>query len=228
MIDRSMRLFIFLLVAGAGFAGDCESLASLKLKDTSITSAQTVAAGGFSTPEGRGNAVYKSVPAFCRVHAVAHPSADSKIQFEVWLPVSGWNGKYFGIGNGGFAGSIQYNLMAAAVINGYASSSTDTGHKGPATSAEWALGHYEKVVDFAYRAIHETADKSKTVIATFYGQSAKHSYFSACSNGGRQGLLEAQRYPGDYDGIISGAPANFWTHNFAGFIWDQQALEGDA
>ncbi len=118
--------------------------------------------------------------------------------------------------------------MAASVINGYASSSTDTGHEGPATSAGWALGHYEKIVDFAYRAIHETAENSKSVIRTYYGRAAKHSYFDGCSNGGRQGLVEAQRYPADYDGIISGAPANFWTHNFAGFIWDQQALQGDA
>jgi hypothetical protein len=209
-------------------AADCESLVSLKLKDTSITSAKIVAAGGFTSPEGRGSVAYTGLPAFCRVQAVAKPSADSKIGFEVWLPVADWNGKYFGIGNGGFAGSIQYNLMAAAVINGYASSSTDTGHEAPATDADWALGHYEKIVDFAYRSIHETADKSKSVIRSYYGRAAKHSYFSGCSNGGRQALVEAQRYPADYDGIISGAPANDWTHNFAGFIWDQQALQGDA
>ena len=140
------------------------------------------------------------------------------------MPVSGWNGKYFGIGNGGFAGSIQYSLIAAALANGYASSSTDTGHQGPATEADWALGHYEKMVDFAYRSIHETAQKSKAVIETYYGRHPKHSYFSGCSNGGRQALLEAQRYPADYDGIIAGAAANFWTHNFAGFVWDEQAL----
>src|SRR5262249_3716623 len=159
---------------------------------------KTIAAGAFTSPEGRGNAAFRDLPAFCRVQAVSQPSSDSHIEFEVWLPVSGWNGKYFGIGNGGFAGSIQYNLIAAALMNGYASSSTDTGHKAPATSAEWALGHYEKVVDFAYRAIHETAEKSKSVIRSYYGRPAKHSYFSACSNGGRQGLVEAQRYPGDY------------------------------
>jgi len=223
-----MRLALVVLAASTAFAADCEKLAALKLKDATVTSAAVVPAGGFTQSEGRGNAIYKDVPAFCRVQAIAQPSSDSHIEFEVWLPAANWNGKYFAIGNGGFAGSIQYNLMAAAVINGYASSSTDTGHKAPATSAEWALGHYEKIVDFAYRAIHETADKSKAVIAGFYGHAAKHSYFSACSNGGRQGLMEAQRYPADYDGIISGAPANFWTHNFAGFIWDQQALQGDA
>jgi Tannase and feruloyl esterase len=226
-----MRLLLAFLVTGSiqwMFAADCENLASTKLKDTTITSAKTVAAGAFTPPEGRGNAAYKSAPAFCRVEAEAHPSADSRIRFEVWLPVNGWNGKYFGIGNGGFAGSIQYNLMAAAIINGYASSSTDTGHQAPATEGDWAMGHYEKIVDFAYRSIHETAEKSKFVIQAFYGSAAKHSYFSGCSNGGRQALVEAQRYPGDYDGIISGAPANDWTHNFAGFVWDEQALQGAA
>jgi hypothetical protein len=222
-----MKLLICVLTISAAFAADCENLASPKLKDIAIK-ASTVAAGAFQSPEARGNEAYKKVPAFCRVQAVATPAPDSHIEFEVWLPVSGWNGKYFGIGNGGFAGSIQYNLMAAALINGYASSSTDTGHQGPATTADWALGHREKIVDFAYRAIHETAEKSKSVIQKYYGSDVKHSYFTACSNGGRQGLLEAQRFPTDYDGIISGAPANNWTHNLAGFIWDQQALEGDA
>lgn len=223
-----MKLALLVMTASAAFGADCENLASVRWKDATITSAAVVPAGAFTQPEGRGNAVFKNVPAFCRIQGIAQPSTDSHIEFEVWLPVANWNGKYFGIGNGGFAGSIQYNLMAAAIINGYASSSTDTGHKGPATSAEWALGHDDQVVDFAYRAVHETAEKSKAVISSFYGQAARHSYFSACSNGGRQGLMEAQRYPGDYDGIISGAPANFWTHNFAGFIWDQQALEGEA
>jgi hypothetical protein len=223
-----MRAVAFLAItvsATSVVAADCEHLTSLKLKDAVITSASTVAAGAFTPSAGPQNGPFKTTPAFCRVQGVSKPSADSEIEFEVWMPVSGWNGKYFGIGNGGFAGSIQYSLMAAALHNGYASSSTDTGHKGPATSGDWALGHHEKIVDFAYRSIHETAEKSKAVIQGFYGQGAKHSYFSGCSNGGRQALVEAQRYPADYDGIISGAPANFWTHNFAGFVWDQQALD---
>ncbi len=224
-----MKTLAFVLLTGllpVALAGDCESLGTVKLKDAKITSAAVVAAGAFISPDGPPNGAYKTLPAFCRVQGVATPSADSQIGFEVWLPVSGWNGKYFGIGNGGFAGSIQYSLVAAALLNGYAASSTDTGHKGPATLADWALGHHEKIVDFAYRAIHETAEKSKVVIQGFYGRNPKHSYFSGCSNGGRQALMEAQRYPGDYDGIIAGAAANFWTHNFAGFVWDGQALEG--
>jgi feruloyl esterase len=112
-------------------------------------------------------------------------------------------------------------------MNGYASSSTDTGHQGGVTDARWALGHVEKIVDFGYRAVHETADKSKTIVRAFYGSPAAHSYFSSCSNGGRQGLMEAQRYPEDYDGIISGAPAGSFTHITAGFTLNLQALNTD-
>jgi hypothetical protein len=223
-----MRLLILCIATGAAsaaMAANCESLASLKLKDATITAAEAVPAGAFTPPSGPQNGPYKDLPPFCRVQAVSRPAADSQIEFEVWMPVSGWNGKYFSIGNGGFAGSIQYALMAAAVHNGYASSSTDTGHKGSATDGSWGLGHYEKIVDFAYRSIHETAEKSKAIVQNFYGGTPKHSYFSGCSNGGRQALVEAQRYPADYDGIIAGAAANFWTHNIAGFVWDAQALE---
>lgn len=204
-------------------AGDCGGLASLKLKDATIT-AQDVAAGAFKPATGSA-APYQNLSAFCRVQGVLKPSSDSDIQFEVWLPSSGWNGKYQGIGNGGFAGSIQYALLGAGVRNGYATSSTDTGHQGSAIDGEWALGHYEKIVDFGYRAIHDTAEVSKAIVQAFYGGAAKHSYFAGCSNGGRQALLEAQRYPADYDGIIAGAPANFITHHLEGFVWNAQALD---
>jgi len=224
-----MKILLVTIATGSlALAADCERLTSLKLNDTSISSAQTVAAGAFPAPSGRGAQNYAELPSFCRVQGVIKPAADSEIQFEVWMPVAGWNGKYFSAGNGGFAGSILYPQLAAALRNGYAASSTDTGHQGSATSAEWAVGHYEKIVDFAYRSIHETAEKSKAVIQSYYGGNPKHSYFSGCSNGGRYALLEAQRYPADYDGIIAGAAANFWTHNIAGFVWDAQALDGAA
>jgi hypothetical protein len=215
---------ILMFTAVRLFAADCGGLAGLKLKDTSITASQEVAAGAF-VPSSGAATPYKTLPAFCRVQGVIKPSAESQIEFEVWLPASGWNGKYQGVGNGGFAGSIQYALLAAGVQNGYATSSTDTGHKGGVTDAEWALGHYDKIVDFGYRAIHETADKSKAIVHAFYGGAAKRSYFQGCSNGGRQALLEAQRYPNDYDGIIAGAPANFLTHHITGFVWNAKALD---
>jgi feruloyl esterase len=208
-------------------ATNCEDLAGLKLPDTAITLAQGVPAGAFTPPgpatPGVGN-LFKNLPAFCQVAGTIKPSSDSDIQFEVWLPLADWNGKFQGIGNGGFAGSIQYVGLASALAHGYATASTDTGHSAGGIDARWALGHPEKIIDFGHRAIHETAVKAKAVINAFYGRAPQHSYFSSCSNGGRQALMEAQRYPEDYDGIIAGAPANFWTHLFAGFAWNMQAL----
>jgi feruloyl esterase len=196
-------------------AADCERIGG-----------SLVAAGAFTPPSGNNAAIFKTMPEFCRVSGVLTPSSDSHIEFEVWMPVANWNGRYLGVGNGGFAGSIGYTSLADAVAHGYAASSTDTGHQAGGTDGAWALGHYEKLVDYGYRAIHETAVKAKAVIAAFYGGGPKKAYFSSCSNGGRQALLEAQRYPGDYDGIIAGAPANYFTHNLAGFVWNAQALDG--
>ena len=202
------RLIAFVMIAGIpASAATCESLAELKLPATTIT-AQSVAAGSFTPPEGP---AIPNLPAFCRVTGVIKPSSDSNIQFEVWLPASGWNGKFRGIGNGGFAGSIDYRLLGNGARRGDAAAATDTGHHGGATDASWALDHPEKIKDFGYRAIHETAEKGKAITAAFYGGAPKHSYFGSCSNGGRQALMEAQRYPGDYDGIVAGAPANYWT-----------------
>jgi len=207
----------------------CEQLAQLNFPNTKITSAQTIAAGAFEPPATlapwlRGDPnLFKRLPAFCRVTAVAKPSSDSDINIEVWMPSSGWNGKFRGQGNGGFAGEIDYGALAEAISKGYASAATDTGHSADGTDAKWALGHPEKIVDFAYRAIHEMTAVGKASVNAFYGADAKHAYFSSCSNGGRQALMEAQRYPDDYDGIISGAPANYWTHLLASALWDAQA-----
>lgn len=201
--------------AGLAAAADCDRVGG-----------SVVAAGAFAPSSGNKAAIYKTMPEFCRVSGALAPSPDSHIEFEVWMPLTGWNGKYLGIGNGGFAGSISYTALADAVLRGYAASSTDTGHQANGIDGTWALGHYEKLVDYGYRAIHETAGKSKSIIAAFYGGAPKKAYFSSCSNGGRQALLEAQRYPADYDGIIAGAPANYFTHHLAGFVWNAQALDG--
>ncbi len=231
-----MFLSIFVaMISGESLAApaSCDSLKSLSLARTSITSAQVVAAGAFAPPRGvRGAPIRefrgaKSLPEFCRVQGVSKPSTDSHIEFEVWLPVSGWNGKYQGAGNGGFGGEINYAEMAAALSVGFATSSTDTGHQGGPTDAKWAFGHREKIIDYGYRAIHETAVNAKAIIRAFYGEAPKRSYFSSCSNGGRQGLMEAQRYPADYDGIIAGAPAAHFTRITSAFDWDLQAMAGD-
>lgn len=223
-----MKWLVFLgsmLCAGAALAvQDCASLAKLALPATTITRAASVPAGSFAQPPGK---IISGLPALCRVAGVIKPSPDSSIQFEVWMPSSGWNGKFQGAGNGGFAGSINYDQMGAAVAHGYATASTDTGHQGTATDAAWALAHPERIVDFGYRAIHETTVNAKRILLAFYGAAPGRSYFSSCSNGGRQALMEAQRYPEDYDGIIAGAPANYFTHLLANGAWDLLALLGE-
>ncbi|HXI90590.1 MAG TPA: tannase/feruloyl esterase family alpha/beta hydrolase [Blastocatellia bacterium] len=219
-----LMLATLALGSSAVVAQTCEKLTDLKLTNTTITSAQTVAAGVFTPPTGSA-APFKQLPAFCRVTGVIKPTADSDIRFEVWMPSTGWNGKFQGIGNGGFAGTITQPALAAAVSRGYAAASTDTGHT--TTDATWALGHPEKIVDYGNRAIHEMTEKAKSIVSAFYGNGPKRSYFASCSNGGRQALMEAQRYPNDYDGLIAGAPANYFTHILTGFAWNLQATLND-
>src|SRR5262249_44708474 len=154
--------------------------------------------------------------------ATLKPSNDSDIKVEVWLPESGWNGKYQAAGNGAWAGSIVYRDMADALRHGYATSSTDTGHTGG--NGSFALGHPEKLIDFGYREIHEMTVKSKAIIAAYYGDGPKLSYFNSCSSGGKQALHEAQKYPADYDGIIAGAATNNWTGRAAQSVWVAQAV----
>jgi hypothetical protein len=224
---RRLWLAVLPLIAlafGSVSAATCEGMAELKLPNTTITAAQPVAAGAFTPPTGSA-APYKELPAFCRVAAVIKPTSDSEIKFEVWLPSANWNGKFHGIGNGGFAGSISYTGLAGALARGYATASTDTGHGGG--DASWALGHPEKIVDYGHRAIHEMTEKAKLVVKAFYGDGPKRSYFASCSNGGRQALMEAQRYPNDYDGIIAGAPANAFSQILTGFAWNMQLLLSD-
>ena len=207
-------------------AASCESLAALALPNANITSAQTVAAGAF-TPPGRGGAasVASTLPSFCRVAATLAPSADSDIKIEVWLPTSGWNGKFQGVGNGGWTGSIAVAALSEAIRRGYAAASTDTGHEGG--SGQFALGHPEKLIDFGWRAIHEMTVKSKAVVNAFYGSAPQRSYWVGCSSGGKQGLKEAQKFPEDYDGIVAGAPANYWTHLVTQSLWAAQATLKD-
>ena len=207
-------------------AASCESLSALKLPDTTITLAQSVAPGTFSPPAGgAGGQAYATLPAFCRVAATIAPTSDSDIKVEVWLPASGWNGKYQAVGNGGWAGTINYGALARALRDGYATSSTDTGHTGG--NASFALGHPEKLVDYAYRAVHEMTMKSKAIANAFYGTDAKRSYFNGCSTGGRQALTAAQRFPNDFDGIVAGAAANPKSGLDAWRIWMTQAMLKD-
>ena len=207
-------------------AADCDRLSTLKLPNTEIAISETVAAGPFARPYGP---KLDGLPAFCRVAGVIKPTTDSYIRFEVWLPVSGWNQKYLGVGNGGFAGSIGYGGMANNLKRGYATGGTDTGHEAEAEDASWAYKHPEKVTDFGYRALHETTENAKKLVEAFYGHPAERSYFDSCSDGGREALMEAQRFPEDFDGILAGAPANFWTHLVTnGLYLNQKMLKNPA
>lgn len=187
----------------------CESLAALRLDGFEIVSARTQPAG--SVPEGvKADAKeLAGLPEFCRVVGRARPEQGSDILFEVWLPAKGWTGRVLGAGNGAFAGSISYGPLAAAVRGGEVGTSTNTGHT--TADASWGRGRPELVRDFGYRAIHLTAVAGKALSQAFYGRQPDRSYFMSCSNGGRQALIEATRYPDDYDGILAGAPAASWT-----------------
>ena len=182
----------------------CTSLAALTIPGVTIRSATAVAAGPF-TPPGANAAL--TLPAFCRVEANARPTSDSDIRFEVWIPpAEAWNGKFEGVGNGGYSGAISYAAMATALRRGYAVASTDTGHAGG--EMKFGQGHPEKVIDWAYRSVHVMTETSKLVVRVAQGKFADHAYFVGCSSGGHQALTEAQRYPDDYDGISAGDPAN--------------------
>jgi feruloyl esterase len=205
-------------------------LSSLALKDGSVTIAQSVAAGGFAQLIGQaggrgGGAAYANLPAFCRVAATLKPTSDSEIKIEVWLPVANWNNSLESVGNGAWAGTIGYTAMATAVAAGYTAAATDTGHSGG--SVMFVAGHPEKLVDFAYRAVHEMTVAAKAIAAGYYGQVPKHSYFNGCSTGGRQAIAEAQRFPGDYDGIIAGDPDFYATHIQAAQLFIGQAAHKD-
>ncbi len=194
----------------------CADLKNLKLPDTTITMAEKVPAGEFNAP---GVQRPLKVPAMCRVAGVVTPA----IKFEVWLPEgNAWNGRFQAVGGGGLAGIISYPALTEAVNGGYASSSTDTGHEVSDTANTWTLDR-QRVTDYGYRAIHEMTVKGKAIIDAHYGKAPEYSYFNGCSTGGRQGLMEAQRFPDDFNGIISGAPVNRFTNLHMGQLWTAHA-----
>ena len=201
----------------------CVDLVTLNLPDTRIDSATLMSAGPLSAISGStataptcsSDTAAPQLPALCRVQGTVGPG---QIKFEVWLPVEGWNGKYQGLGNHGFAGNIEYTDMGPELLKGYAVSGTDTGHQGSAT--DWMTNH-QAIVDYGSRAIHEVAVKSKAIVEAFYGKAPKYSYFNGCSTGGKEGLMAAQRYPNDFDGINIGGSANFdQIGNRTQYVWN--------
>jgi hypothetical protein len=188
----------------------CSDLAGAKLPHAEVTSARPVRLAS-------GEA--------CQVLVTSRPTKDSDIRIEVMIPVgSAWNGKYAQVGNGGLAGSIPSAQIKARAEAGYASAGTDDGHVGNGRTATWALGHPEKIVDFATRSLKETTEAAKALIAVQKGSGPKRSYFVGCSAGGREALMEAQRFPNDFDGIVAGAPANYNTLSTGGRAYMQQML----
>lgn len=226
-----LRPFVLLsaavVVAPMAHAVTCESLAHLALSDTTITLAKSETSESYRPPawdeKGPPPPSTHDLPPFCRVAADIKPTPDSNIKIEVWMPVSGWNGKFEGVGNGGWSGRIWYPYMGEALRKGNATASTDTGHQGAGDDASFAMGHPEKVVDSGYRAVHEMTIKARAIIAAYYGGPPKFSYWDGCSKGGVQGLKEAQRYPNDYDGIIAGAFGTNFAHVMASGVWIAQS-----
>jgi hypothetical protein len=205
---------------------ECGALVGLTFEgNTTVTAATMVTSGTLTTPS---NQIVTNLPAFCRVQGLSKPSADSSIYYEVWLPRD-WNGRFLSSGEGGYAGSLNYTRAVGLdggldeiVRRGYATASTDTGHS--ASDPNWAIGHPERATDYLYRAKHLVTVAAKGLTRAHYGRPPSYSYFNSCSNGGRQALMEAQRYPDDYDGYVVGAPWNFQSHSNAGFVWNAQAL----
>ena len=209
----SSRGVVLASASAAPGAGACAQLKDLKLPNVRITAADAVSAdqsfpfppSAFNALAGPNTSVSKT--AFCRVAAVL----DTEIEIELWLPQD-WNGRFLGVGNGGMTGAINFPAMRDGLAHGFATASTDTGHKVPNSFAgmfdsAWVAGHPQRVVDFGHRGHHRMAEVSKKIVAAYYGQAAKYNYYSGCSSGGWQGFTEAEKYPGDYDGILAGAPA---------------------
>ena len=197
--------------------GDCAALVGLSADMATVTAAALVAAGqSVGTTQ-------VSAP-FCRVQGVAKPSSDSLINFEVWLPAAAgaWTGRLKTDGTGGYAGATPVARMAADLAAGFVVAGSDMGHAG-GESADWTLGHPEKVKDWGYRAHYFVTTAAKAVTQAFYGRPATHAYFEGCSNGGRQAMMMAQRYPDLFDGIVAGAPSQFYGDTLLSLVWTGHA-----
>src|SRR3984957_15273734 len=226
--------FAFVAMAStSAMATPCTNLQSRSFEHTTITSATDITGGSFTPP---GSTPITALPAFCRVTATLTPTSDSQIQIEAWLPETNWNGRFLGTGGGGFQGVITYGELAQGIVAGFATTNSDlgTGSSGcnplfcgsdgnmgnplaiafgdPAAASTGLFGHPERIKDFGYRAIHLMTVRGKEIGSAFYKQNAHRSYFAGCSTGGQNALMEAQRFPDDYDGILAGAAAFNRTH----------------
>jgi feruloyl esterase len=243
LVGAAMGLGACVAIASTpAMATPCTNLQSLQLPDTTINSAADNTTGVFVVPGSNPPSTITGLPAFCRVIATLTPTSDSSIKIEVWLPESGWNGRFLGTGGGGFQGIINYAELANGLKAGFSATNSDlgTGSSGcsplycgsdgnmgnplaiafgdPASPSTGLFGHPERIKDFGYRAIHLMTVRGKEIGNAFYGQSANKAYFAGCSTGGQNALMEAQRFPDDYDGILAGAPAFNRTHLHMGAL----------
>jgi feruloyl esterase len=221
---RTKRSLAVLSAAGLALIGvpcladNCESLATLSLPHTTITKAEVVAAGTFVPPTGK---PLPDLPAFCRVAATIKPSSDSDILVEIWMPRADWNQRLEGTGNGGFAGKISYGALAEGLRRGYTVANTDMGMATPdGATASIFVNRPERWIDWGYRATHEMTIVAKKVVRAYYAQDARRAYFVGCSTGGEQALMESQRFPDDYDGIVGGAAAHNRTGVHLSILWN--------
>ncbi|WP_454762252.1 tannase/feruloyl esterase family alpha/beta hydrolase [Caulobacter segnis] len=208
-------------MASPSSAASCEALAGLKLPDTVIKSAVTVPAGGAA-----GLKLSPDTPAFCRVVASVRAAPDSDVGVEVWLPVTGWRGVFHGNGNGGFGGVLTagYGAMETGVRRGYASAIQDTG-TAPATplDGDAMIGHPRKWKDWGRLSAHVMTVTGKAIAQAYYGAKPDRAFYTGCSTGGQQGLIEALYYPEDYDGVLVGAPVINRTWGHAAVLWNDLA-----
>jgi feruloyl esterase len=224
-----LGLVAALAVPTTARANNCANFASWSGGDVKVTAAERVEAGAKqAAPQVPGMTPLGGQPAHCKIAG----TIEKEIRFELLLPDQ-WNGRFVMGGGGGFVGSVQNTAQTSmmypgtALERGYATAGTDTGHQGMGTDASWALNNPEREVNFGHRAVHLTAEASKTIIKQFYGREAERSYFIGCSRGGGQGMMESQRYPDDFDGIVAGAPAYNWPGIGAGFLQTQQKIYPD-
>ncbi|WP_315833315.1 tannase/feruloyl esterase family alpha/beta hydrolase [Bradyrhizobium prioriisuperbiae] len=246
LVGAAMTLLAFLAVGSTPAAATpCTNLQSLALEHATITSATDNTTGVFVVPGSNPPQTITGLPAFCRVTATLTPMSDSSIKIEVWLPATTWNGRFLGTGGGGFQGVISYSALASGIQGGFASTNSDlgTGVSGcsplycgsngnmgnplaiqfgdQAAPSTGLFGHPERIKDFGYRAIHLMTVHGKKIVDAFYRRNAGKAYFAGCSTGGQNALMEAQRFPDDYDGILAGAAAFNRTHlHMAGLsVW---------
>jgi feruloyl esterase len=240
LVGAAWGLLASVAMAGTpAMASPCTNLQTLNLMHTTITSATDVTGGSFTPP---GAAAITGLPPFCRITATLTPTADSAIQIEAWLPETNWNGRFLGTGGGGYQGTITYSELANGILAGFAATNSDLGtgssgcnplfcgsdgNKGnalavafgdPANPSTGLFGHPERIKDFGYRAIHLMTVRGKEIVNAFYSHHANRAYFAGCSTGGQNALMEAQRFPDDYDGILAGAAAFNRTHLHMGAL----------